>query len=60
MVEPEKRLFVRAVADKVGRTTANIRCELWSEGAPDKLVATSVGVYSTSGKPYEEWLSAQG
>ena len=56
MVPPGTRLIVKAWADHVGRTTASLRCELWLEGSPDQLVATSTGVYSTSGKTYDEWL----
>lgn len=59
MINRGDRLFVRAYADKIGRTTAQMRCELWCDKAPDKLVATASGVYSTSGKTYEEWFSAR-
>lgn len=59
MVNPGGRLFARAYADKVGKTTASMRCEIWMENSPDELAATANGVYSTSGKTYDEWLSGR-
>lgn len=59
MINSGERLIVRARADKVGRTTAQMRCEMWAEGSPDKLAATAAGVYSTAGKTYDEWLSGR-
>ena len=59
-VSPGSRLIVRAIADKVGRTTASLRCELWMEDRPGELVATAAGTYSTAGKTYEEWLNELG
>ncbi len=59
MINRGGRLIVRARADKVGRTTAQMRCEMWVEGSPGKLAATAVGVYSTAGKTYDEWLSGR-
>lgn len=59
MVNSGEKLYARAYADKIGRTTALMRCELWAGSASDKLTATASGVYSTAGKTYEEWLSGQ-
>lgn len=59
MINAGERLIVKARADKIGKTTAQMRCEMWAEGSPGKLAATAAGVYSTAGKTYDEWLSGR-